>query len=69
MDEEKGACNSQMLWSACQALARAVKVAAPGVSADKAVKPLEPEIRAISKAAREYKKTPLSLSLRSTVAR
>lgn len=51
LEEEKGACNAQMLWSACQALARAIKVAPPGTKADQAVRPLEPEIQAVSKAA------------------
>lgn len=54
MDEEKGASNAQILWSACQALARAVKVAPPGTSKDKAIRPLEPEIKAVCKAARMY---------------
>ncbi|XP_033232208.1 MICOS complex subunit Mic60 isoform X4 [Belonocnema kinseyi] len=49
--QEKGACDAQMLWSACQALARAVKVAPPGAPTDQAVRPLEPEIIAVSKAA------------------
>ncbi|KAL6262643.1 hypothetical protein P5V15_005437 [Pogonomyrmex californicus] len=50
-EEEKSASNVQILWAACQALARAVKVAPPGTPKDKAIKPLEPEIKAISKAA------------------
>lgn len=55
MEEEKGASNSQILWSACQALARAVKVAPPGAPKDKAIRPLEPEIKAVCKAARMYR--------------
>ncbi|XP_077259436.1 inner membrane mitochondrial protein mitofilin isoform X1 [Temnothorax americanus] len=51
MEEEKGASNVQILWAACQALARTVKAAPPGASKDKAIKPLEPEIKAVSKAA------------------
>ncbi|XP_067209003.1 MICOS complex subunit Mic60 isoform X3 [Linepithema humile] len=51
MEEEKGASNAQILWSACQALARAVKVAPPGAPKDKAIRPLEPEIKAVCKAA------------------
>ncbi|XP_051157854.1 MICOS complex subunit Mic60 isoform X2 [Leptopilina boulardi] len=51
INQEKGACDAQMLWSACQALARAVKVAPPGAPKDKAVRPLEPEIIAVRKAA------------------
>ncbi|XP_043276511.1 MICOS complex subunit Mic60 isoform X4 [Venturia canescens] len=51
LNEEKGACDAQMLWAACQALARAIKVAPPGATADKAVRPLEPEIKAVYKVA------------------
>ncbi|XP_046741697.1 MICOS complex subunit Mic60 isoform X2 [Diprion similis] len=51
IEEEKSASNAQMLWGACQALARAVKVAPPGVKAEDAVRPLEAEIKAVSKAA------------------
>ncbi|XP_024887552.1 MICOS complex subunit Mic60 isoform X4 [Temnothorax curvispinosus] len=51
MEEEKGASNVQILWAACQALARTVKAAPPGALKDKAIKPLEPEIKAVSKAA------------------
>ncbi|XP_071626759.1 MICOS complex subunit Mic60 isoform X4 [Temnothorax longispinosus] len=51
MEEEKGASNVQILWAACQALARTVKAAPPGAPKDKAIKPLEPEIKAVSKAA------------------
>ncbi|XP_012281566.1 MICOS complex subunit Mic60 isoform X1 [Orussus abietinus] len=51
LDEERSACDAQMLWAACQALARAVKVAPPGATPDKAIRPLEPEINAVSKAA------------------
>jgi len=54
MEEEKGASNVQILWAACQALARTVKITPPGVPKDKAIKPLEPEIKAVSKAARMY---------------
>ncbi|XP_011872045.1 PREDICTED: MICOS complex subunit Mic60 isoform X2 [Vollenhovia emeryi] len=51
MEEEKGASNVQILWAACQALARTVRLAPPGVPKDKAIKPLEPEIKAVSRAA------------------
>lgn len=54
MEEEKGASNVQILWAACQALARTVKIAPLGTPKDKAIKPLEPEIKAVSKAARKY---------------
>lgn len=49
MEEEKGASNAQILWSACQALARAVKIMSPDVT----IRPLEHEIKAVSKAARK----------------
>lgn len=48
MEEEKDVSNAQILWSACQALARAMKAAS-----DVTIKPLEPEIKAVSKAARK----------------
>ncbi|XP_015437130.1 PREDICTED: MICOS complex subunit Mic60 isoform X1 [Dufourea novaeangliae] len=51
MDAEKGASNAQILWSACQALARAVKTTPLGVCANEAIRPLEPEIKAVTKAA------------------
>ncbi|XP_063993152.1 MICOS complex subunit Mic60 isoform X2 [Diachasmimorpha longicaudata] len=51
LSEEKGACDAQMLWAACQALGRAMKVAPPGAPADKPVRPLEAEINAVSKVA------------------
>ncbi|XP_025989547.2 MICOS complex subunit Mic60 isoform X2 [Solenopsis invicta] len=51
LEEEKGASNVQILWAACQALARTVKIAPLGAPKDKAIKPLEPEIKAVSKAA------------------
>ncbi|XP_015597219.1 MICOS complex subunit Mic60 isoform X4 [Cephus cinctus] len=51
LEEEKGASDAQMLWAACQTLARALKLAPPGIPAEKALRPLEPEIKAVSKAA------------------
>lgn len=54
MEEEKGVSNAQILWSACQALSRAVKIGPSGTPTDKVIRPLEPEINAVSKAAREY---------------
>lgn len=54
MEEEKGASNVQILWAACQALARTVKIAPLDTPKDKAIKPLEPEIKAVFKAARKY---------------
>ncbi|CAK9795442.1 MICOS complex subunit Mic60 [Anthophora plagiata] len=51
MEEEKGASNAQILWSACQALARAVKSAPAGAPVEETIRPLEPEIKALIKAA------------------
>ncbi|XP_018358670.1 PREDICTED: MICOS complex subunit Mic60, partial [Trachymyrmex cornetzi] len=51
MEEEKGASNVQILWAACQTLARTVKAIQSGAPKDKVIKPLEPEIKAICKAA------------------
>lgn len=52
MEEEKGASNAQLLWSACMALSRAVKATSHDSSSSKPViRPLEPEIKAISKVA------------------
>ncbi|XP_032685600.1 MICOS complex subunit Mic60 [Odontomachus brunneus] len=51
MEEEKGLSNVQILWSACQALSRAVKIGPPSTPTDKVIRPLEPEINAVSKAA------------------
>ncbi|XP_043672596.1 MICOS complex subunit Mic60 isoform X3 [Vespula pensylvanica] len=49
IEEEKGASNAQLLWSACMALARAVKV--PSSSSESTIRPLEPEIKAIASVA------------------
>ncbi|XP_015186370.1 PREDICTED: MICOS complex subunit Mic60 isoform X2 [Polistes dominula] len=52
IEEEKGASNAQLLWSACMALARAVKITSKGSSSNEStIRPLEPEIKAIAKAA------------------
>ncbi|XP_033361926.1 MICOS complex subunit Mic60 isoform X8 [Bombus vosnesenskii] len=51
MEEERGASNAQILWSACQALARAVKSAPAGAPVEEVIRPLEPEIKAVTKAA------------------
>ncbi|XP_014608866.1 PREDICTED: MICOS complex subunit Mic60 isoform X1 [Polistes canadensis] len=52
IEEEKGASNAQLLWSACMALARAVKITSQGSSSSEpTIRPLEPEIKAIAKAA------------------
>ncbi|KAG7200657.1 hypothetical protein KM043_001211 [Ampulex compressa] len=63
MEEEKNVLNAQVLWSACQALARAVKATPDGASTEKVTKPLEPEIKAMVKAA--PKEDPL---VRATIA-
>ncbi|KAK2581066.1 hypothetical protein KPH14_006109 [Odynerus spinipes] len=52
IEEEKGASNAQLLWSACMALARAVRTTSHDISSSEpAIRPLEAEIKAISKAA------------------
>ncbi|XP_068978437.1 MICOS complex subunit Mic60 isoform X6 [Bombus flavifrons] len=51
MEEERSASNAQILWSACQALARAVKSAPAGAPVEEVIRPLEPEIKAVTKAA------------------
>ncbi|XP_012536895.1 MICOS complex subunit Mic60 isoform X4 [Monomorium pharaonis] len=51
MEEEKGASNVQILWAACQALARTVKIMPLGAPKDKPIKPLESEMKAVVKAA------------------
>lgn len=53
MEEEKDATNAQILWSACTALARAIKSGPPGAPIEKIVRPLESEIKAVCKAARK----------------
>ncbi|XP_058797751.1 MICOS complex subunit Mic60-like [Phymastichus coffea] len=51
LDAEKDASEAQLMWGACQTLARAVKAAPPGTAPEEALRPLEPEIKAIAKAA------------------
>lgn len=53
VEADKMAHQSQVLWSACQALHRAVKTSVPGVAWADQMKPLEAEIDAIKKAAGE----------------
>lgn len=53
MEEERDATNAQILWSACTALARAIKSGPPGAPIEKIVRPLESEIKAVCKAARK----------------
>lgn len=54
LSEEKGACDAQVLWAACQALSRAIKVSSPGTSSNESIRPLEAEIKAVAKVARKY---------------
>ncbi|KAK0098710.1 hypothetical protein PV326_004864 [Microctonus aethiopoides] len=51
LSEEKGACDAQVLWAACQALSRAIRVSSPGTSSDESIRPLEAEIKAVAKVA------------------
>ncbi|XP_029034673.1 MICOS complex subunit Mic60 isoform X4 [Osmia bicornis bicornis] len=51
LEEEKAASNAQILWSACLALARAIKNAPVGAPIEEVIRPLEPEIKAVTKAA------------------
>ncbi|XP_018052633.1 PREDICTED: MICOS complex subunit Mic60 isoform X2 [Atta colombica] len=51
IEEEKSVSNVQILWAACQTLARTVKAMQSSAPKDKVIKPLEPEIKAICKAA------------------
>ncbi|KAK0162778.1 hypothetical protein PV327_006524 [Microctonus hyperodae] len=51
LSEEKGACDAQVLWAACQALSRAIKVSSPGTYSDESIRPLEAEIKAVAKVA------------------
>jgi hypothetical protein len=69
MEEKKGASNAQILWSACQALSRAVKVTPPGTPKDELIRPLESEIQAIYKAAREHLSIDRSIARRANRAR
>lgn len=50
-DEE--AKKSQILWSACQALLRALKVSCPGLPWQTQLRPLTPELHAVAKSAAE----------------
>ncbi|XP_076759352.1 inner membrane mitochondrial protein mitofilin isoform X5 [Xylocopa sonorina] len=50
-EEEEKASSAQILWSACLALARAVKSAPAGARVEDIIRPLEPEIKAVTKAA------------------
>ncbi|XP_008546024.1 MICOS complex subunit Mic60 [Microplitis demolitor] len=50
LSEEKGACEVQVLWAACQSLARAVK-ATDSILVEQPLRPLELEIKAVLKVA------------------
>jgi len=52
-EADNSARQSTILWSACQALNRALKSGCPGVPWKDQVRPLEPELNAIKKAAKE----------------
>ncbi|XP_028130675.1 MICOS complex subunit Mic60 isoform X4 [Diabrotica virgifera virgifera] len=45
---------AQVLWSACQSLLRAIKAGCPGLSWKEQIRPLEPEITAVQKAAADH---------------
>uniref|UniRef100_A0ABD2WPS8 MICOS complex subunit MIC60 n=2 Tax=Trichogramma kaykai TaxID=54128 RepID=A0ABD2WPS8_9HYME len=53
MEAEKDANEAQLMWGACQSLARAVKAAPPGTKPQESLRPLDAEIRSIVKAAPE----------------
>ncbi|XP_018568221.1 MICOS complex subunit Mic60 isoform X2 [Anoplophora glabripennis] len=48
---EETAKQAQVLWSACQSLLRAIKAGCPGMPWKSQIRPLEPEITAVRKAA------------------
>ncbi|KAJ8917830.1 hypothetical protein NQ315_010739 [Exocentrus adspersus] len=50
-DAEEAAKQAQVLWSACQSLLRAIKAGCPGLPWKDQLRPLEPEIGAVKKAA------------------
>lgn len=54
VEADKIAHQSQVLWSACQALHRAVKTTLPGMAWKDQIKPLNAEVEAIKKAAGKY---------------
>ncbi|XP_057323754.1 MICOS complex subunit Mic60 isoform X2 [Microplitis mediator] len=51
LSEEKGACEVQVLWAACQSLVRAVKATPHSILGDQPLRPLELEIKAVLKVA------------------
>lgn len=42
---------AQVLWSSCQALLRAIRAGCPGIPWKDQIRPLEPELTAVEKAA------------------
>lgn len=64
IEADKVAKQSQVLWSACQALHRAVKSSTPGLSWREQIKPLQKEIDAIKKAASKF--IPVQLYVKSS---
>ncbi|XP_074027023.1 MICOS complex subunit Mic60 isoform X1 [Leptinotarsa decemlineata] len=52
-DADQTSKQAQVLWSACQALLRAIKAGCPGLPWKDQIRPLEPEIVAVEKAAAE----------------
>lgn len=58
-DTEKIARKAQVLWSACQALYRSIRAGCPGREWKNQIRPLEPEITAVQKAAGTHPATTL----------
>ncbi|XP_022918514.1 MICOS complex subunit Mic60 isoform X1 [Onthophagus taurus] len=52
-EADKAAHQAQVLWSACQALYKSIKVGCPGLPWTDQLRPLEPEITAVESAAAE----------------
>lgn len=50
-DADQSSKQAQVLWSACQALIRAIRAGCPGVPWKDQIRPLEPEVNAVVKAA------------------
>ncbi|CAH2009080.1 unnamed protein product [Acanthoscelides obtectus] len=50
-DADEASRQAQVLWSACQALLRAIKAGCPGKPWKDQIRPLEPELKAVEKAA------------------
>ncbi|XP_050310074.1 MICOS complex subunit Mic60-like isoform X2 [Anthonomus grandis grandis] len=52
-DADASSKQAQVLWSACQSLLRAIRAGCPGIPWKDQIRPLEPEINAVVKAAAE----------------